>query len=188
MSTMTGSSFTAAAAPSSAPEIPRRACTQACSAATSSAMPTTSTCALSPISITTKGHGPVMLSSIAIYNRQAGLTYNSVGYPGAQASLVNKFSTKLLANDLIRINPQIVVLSFGTNEASNEGLDIAKYTEGYERIVNKIKTTLPAAQIVVIGPPEVVSPVVPPETATLVTVPKVAGRPNQPFAPLALVP
>ena len=106
------------------------------------------------ISITTKGHGPVMLSSIAIYNRQAGLTYNSVGYPGAQASLVNKFSTKLLANDLIRINPQIVVLSFGTNEASNESLDIAQYKAGYERIVEKIKTALPQAQIVVISPPD----------------------------------
>jgi lysophospholipase L1-like esterase len=106
------------------------------------------------IAITTKGHGPVMLASLAIYNRQAGLTYNSVGYPGAQASLINKFNTKLLANDLLRINPQVVVLSFGTNEASNEGLDIAKYTEGYERIVNKIKTTLPEAQIVVIGPPD----------------------------------
>jgi lysophospholipase L1-like esterase len=106
------------------------------------------------ISITTKGHGAVMLASLAIYNRQTGLTYNSVGYPGAQASLINKFNTKLLANDLLRINPQVVVLSFGTNEASNESLDIAKYTEGYERIVNKIKTTLPTAQIVVIGPPD----------------------------------
>jgi lysophospholipase L1-like esterase len=106
------------------------------------------------ISITTKGHGAVILASLAIYNRQTGLTYNSVGYPGAQASLINKFNTKLLANDLLRINPQIVVLSFGTNEASNESLDIAAYTAGYERIVNKIKTTLPEAQIVVIGPPD----------------------------------
>ena len=106
------------------------------------------------ISITTKGQGPVVIASVAIYNRQTGLTYNSVGYPGAQASLVNKFNVKLLANDLVRINPQIVVLSFGTNEASNESLDIANYTAGYERMIQKIKTTLPEAQIVVISPPD----------------------------------
>jgi lysophospholipase L1-like esterase len=106
------------------------------------------------VSITTKGQGPVVIASVAIYNRQTGLTYNSVGYPGAQASLVNKFNSKLLANDLVRINPQIVVLSFGTNEASNESLDIANYTAGYERMVQKIKTTLPEAQIVVISPPD----------------------------------
>ena len=36
------------------------------------------------ISITTKGQGTVSLASVAIYNRQSGLTYNSVGYVGAQ--------------------------------------------------------------------------------------------------------
>ena len=106
------------------------------------------------ISITTTGRGPVTVASVAIYNKQSGLTFNSIGYPGAQASFVNKFNNKLLANDLIRINPQIVILSFGTNEASNESLDLTNYRNSYERIVDKIKTTLPEATIVVIGPPD----------------------------------
>jgi lysophospholipase L1-like esterase len=106
------------------------------------------------ISITTTAHGRVVIASVAIYNRQAGLTYNSVGYPGAQISLVNKLSNKLLANDLIRINPHIVVLSFGTNEASNESLDLAQYAKSYERVIDKIKTALPNAAIVVVSPPD----------------------------------
>ena len=106
------------------------------------------------IAIATTGRGPVTLASVAIYNKQSGLTFNSIGYPGAQASFLNKFNNRLLANDLVRINPQIVILSFGTNEASNGSLDLANYRNGYERIVDKIKTTLPAARIVVIGPPD----------------------------------
>jgi lysophospholipase L1-like esterase len=106
------------------------------------------------ISIVTTGHGPVMIASVAIYNRQTGLTYNSIGYPGAQMSFVNKFSNKLLANDLIRIAPQIVVLSFGTNEASNESLDLTNYARSYERLVGKIKSALPGVTIVVIAPPD----------------------------------
>jgi lysophospholipase L1-like esterase len=106
------------------------------------------------ISIATTGAGPVSIASVAIYNKQAGLTYNSVGYPGAQATFVNKMNTKLFANDLIRINPQIVVLSFGTNEASNEKLEIGHYKQSYERIVERIKSVLPEAEIVVIGPPD----------------------------------
>jgi lysophospholipase L1-like esterase len=106
------------------------------------------------ISITTTGKGAVVIASVAIYNRQAGLTYNSVGYPGAQISLVNKLSNRLLANDLIRINPHIVVLSFGTNEASNESLDLAQYAKSYERVIDKIKTALPTAAIVVVSPPD----------------------------------
>lgn len=106
------------------------------------------------IAITTTGRGTVSIASVAIYNKQTGVTFNSIGYPGAQASFVNKFNNKLFANDLLRINPQIVILSFGTNEASNESLDLANYRASYERIVDKIKTTLPAAAIVVIGPPD----------------------------------
>lgn len=106
------------------------------------------------IAITTTGRGPVTLASVAIYNKQSGLTFNSIGYPGAQASLLNKFNNRLLANDLTRISPQIVILSFGTNEASNGSLDLANYRNSYERIVDKIKTTLPGAKIVVIGPPD----------------------------------
>jgi len=109
---------------------------------------------LHEISITTAGPGPVSLASVSVYNNASGLTYNSVGYVGAQASLLNKMSDKLLADDLGRINPQIVVLSFGTNEASNEHLDVAQYIKGYERVVNKIKAVLPAAAIVLIGPPD----------------------------------
>ena len=106
------------------------------------------------LSIKTASQGHVSLASVAIYNKHSGVTYNSIGYPGAQASLVNKFSNRLFANDLMRINPQIVVLSFGTNEAANEKLDLAVYAKSYERIVEKIKSVLPGVVIVVIGPPD----------------------------------
>ena len=110
------------------------------------------------ISITTTGSGQVTLASVAIYNRQSGLTYNSVGYVGAQATLLNKLNGTLFANDLKRINPAIVVLAFGTNEASNEGLDLAQYGKSYERVIEKIKTTLPNATMVVILPPDFSEP------------------------------
>ena len=109
---------------------------------------------LHDISITTTSPGTVSLASVSIYNNHSGLTYNSVGYVGAQAMLLNKMSEKLFADDLVRINPEIVVLSFGTNEASNEHLDIAQYTKSYERIIGKIKAALPAANVVMILPPD----------------------------------
>jgi len=110
------------------------------------------------ISITTTGSGQVTLASVAIYNRQSGLTYNSVGYVGAQVTLLNKLNGTLFANDLKRINPDIVVLAFGTNEASHEGLDLAQYGKNYERVIDKIKTTLPDATVVMILPPDFSEP------------------------------
>jgi len=109
---------------------------------------------LREVSITTTSPGTVSIGSVSIYNSRSGVTYNSVGYVGAQAGLLNKMSEKLFADDLARINPQIVVLSFGTNEASNEHLDIAQYTKTYERVIGKIKAALPAAAVVMILPPD----------------------------------
>ncbi len=109
---------------------------------------------LHEIAITTTSSGTVTLASVSIYNNRSGVTYNSVGYVGAQVTLLNKMSEKLLDDDLARIDPQIVVLSFGTNEASNEHLDIAQYTKSYERVVNKIKSVLPNVAIAIIGPPD----------------------------------
>jgi lysophospholipase L1-like esterase len=106
------------------------------------------------IEIKTRNQGAVSIASIAIYNKQSGVSYNNIGYPGATVDLVNKFDQALMADDLRRLNPQIVVLSFGTNEASKKNLDLAHYEQNYEKVVNKIKAALPAAELVLIGPPD----------------------------------
>jgi lysophospholipase L1-like esterase len=106
------------------------------------------------IEIRTRTGGGVSISSVAIYNRQSGVSYNSIGYPGATVDLLNKFDQALLADDLRRINPQIVVLSFGTNEASKTNLDLVRYAQNYEKAIDRIKAVLPAAEIVLIGPPD----------------------------------
>jgi lysophospholipase L1-like esterase len=106
------------------------------------------------ISVTTKGEGVVNLASVAVYNRQAGLSYNSVGFPGATVDIVNKFDEVILENELRRLNPQIVVLAFGTNEGFNEKLDLERYRQSYERAITKIRRALPNAAIVLMAPPD----------------------------------
>jgi lysophospholipase L1-like esterase len=106
------------------------------------------------VEIKTKTAGAVAIASIGIYNKRSGLSYNNIGYPGATVDLVNKFDKTLMADDLRRLNPQIVVISFGTNEASKPNLDLAHYEQNYEKVVGKIKAALPAAEIVLIGPPD----------------------------------
>jgi lysophospholipase L1-like esterase len=106
------------------------------------------------ITITTTKAGAVNVASVAIYNSRSGVTYNSIGYVGATAGLVNKFDQKLFASALQRIDPHIVVLAFGTNEAGNEGLDVAAYGRSYARVIDRIREVLPAAVIVVVSPPD----------------------------------
>jgi lysophospholipase L1-like esterase len=109
---------------------------------------------LREVSITTGGKGTVTLSSISIYNERHGLTYNSVGYSGATIDILNKLRPEQFAAALRRINPRIVVLSFGTNEAANKTLDLARYNDNYERVVGNVKAALPDAVLIIIGPPD----------------------------------
>jgi hypothetical protein len=109
---------------------------------------------LQELLITTKNKGTVSLASISIYNDHSGLTYNSVGYSGATINILNKLDSAQFAAVLRRINPSIVVLSFGTNESASKALDLTSYKDKYERVIRDINSALPTAVIVIIGPPD----------------------------------
>ncbi len=106
------------------------------------------------IEIRTRGDGPVGIASVGIYQKQSGVSFNNIGYPGATIDLLNKFDATLMADDLRRLDPQIVVLAFGTNEASKPNLDAARYEKTYEKAIGRITAALPNAQIVLVGPPD----------------------------------
>ena len=109
---------------------------------------------LREITITTKGEGAVNLASVAVYNRSAGLSYSSIGFPGATVDIVNRFDEVIFENELRRLNPQVIVLAFGTNEGFNEKLDLERYRQSYERAVTKIRRALPNVIIVMMAPPD----------------------------------
>jgi hypothetical protein len=106
------------------------------------------------IEIKTQSDGPVSIASVAIFDKQEGVSYNSIGFPGATIELLNKFDQNLFADDLRRLNPQIVVLAFGTNEAARKNLDLDRYRQSFEKVTDRITSVLPDAKIVLIGPPD----------------------------------
>jgi len=106
------------------------------------------------LEIKTAGDGPVVISSVAIYNGRFGVTLSAVGFPGATIGVLNKLPPDLFADDLRRIDPQIVILAFGTNEASNDKLSPEAYASTYQGVIDKIKAALPAASVVILGPPD----------------------------------
>jgi lysophospholipase L1-like esterase len=106
------------------------------------------------IEIRSQDAGTVNIASVAVFNRQSGVSYTNIGYPGASVDILNKFDSNLMADDLRRLNPQIVVLAFGTNEASNKFLDPDRYRKNYEKALNRITSILPDAKVVLVGPPD----------------------------------
>jgi lysophospholipase L1-like esterase len=105
------------------------------------------------LTITTLNDAPVIIAGVSLFNTQNGLSVSKVGYPGATVDILSKLDDGILKDQLYRLNPQLIILAFGTNEGFNDSLDIEAYHNRYRQVVNRLRSTLPEAQIVIVAPP-----------------------------------
>lgn len=83
-----------------------------------------------------------------------GVTYETLGINGAQAHIFDRWQKDAWADQLQRRDPALVVLAYGTNEASNRDYDYENYKAVFSGLLKRIRETVPAASILVIGPPD----------------------------------
>jgi lysophospholipase L1-like esterase len=105
------------------------------------------------LAIRTASAGKVEFSGVFIDQRQSGLSYLSVGFPGARVSVLKRIAPENLADDMARLNPDMLVLAFGTNEGFDDNLDIAAYRRTLSEIIATLKQGRPGLRIVLVGPP-----------------------------------
>jgi len=97
---------------------------------------------------------PVTVTGVEVARDGDGVSYISLGFPGATVQLLQKLAAENLADDLRRLAPDIVVLAFGTNEGFNDALDVAAYGAQYEQIVRRLEALRPGLRVIIIGPPD----------------------------------
>jgi len=105
------------------------------------------------LEIKTLDRAPVRLFGWVTENDR-GLTYESLGINGAQASVVFRWDEALLASHISRRNPALIVLAYGTNEASSPHWTAESYREMFSALVARLRQAAPTASILVIGPPD----------------------------------
>ena len=106
------------------------------------------------IAVRALSDAPVTVTGVEVAREGDGVSYVSLGFPGATVQLLQKLATENLADDLRRLAPDIVVLAFGTNEGFNDALDVAAYSAQYEQIVRRLQALRPGLRIIMIGPPD----------------------------------
>jgi lysophospholipase L1-like esterase len=112
---------------------------------------------------TTSGHhrfearteepAPVRLFGWVTENSK-GITYESMGINGAEAALIERWDEAMHAAYLKRRDPALIVLAYGTNEASDSKWTEAGYLETFSAILQRLRRAVPAASILVLGPPD----------------------------------
>jgi lysophospholipase L1-like esterase len=103
--------------------------------------------------VRTLSAAPVRLFGWVAQN-QAGVTYETLGINGAQASLLLEWNAPVLASELISRDPALVVLAYGTNEALSPAWTPEAYRASLTEIIQWLRATLPLASILLIGPPD----------------------------------
>ena len=87
-----------------------------------------------------------------VADKAAGVTYEALGINGAEATLLLKWDETMLAAYLQRRGPGMIVLSYGTNEASDPLWHRESYRAAFARVVDRLRQAAPAATILVLGP------------------------------------
>ena len=88
---------------------------------------------------------PVTVTGVEVDREGDGVSYISLGFPGATVQLLQKLADRESRRRSQRMAPDIIVLAFGTNEGFNDALDVAAYTAQYEQIVRAAEGASAAA-------------------------------------------
>ena len=104
-------------------------------------------------SLRTLSSAPVRVFGWVAQNH-AGVTYETLGINGAQASLVLGWNPGVLASELMNRDPALIVLEYGTNEALSRSWTAEEYRAGLIEIIHRLRAAAPVASMLFIGPPD----------------------------------
>ncbi len=90
------------------------------------------------------------LNGLVFENEQAGIVYHSIGVNGAKFSDYNKY--KLFFEQIKGLNPDLVIISLGTNEAFDK-MSTANYQEQMNFFIKEIRKDSPKTTVLITTPP-----------------------------------
>ena len=106
------------------------------------------------LKLTVEGDGAVTILSWAIGLQRPGVRYVNFGIPSATANITDRWDDKIVAADIERLSPELIVLGYGTNEGFNDGLKRDAYELKVTNLIVKLQRLAPRANVLVIGPPD----------------------------------
>lgn len=105
------------------------------------------------LEVLTKGYP--QLGGWLLDNGQSGVLLSSLGMNGATIEMLDKWGEHWQA-PLHSLQPDLILLSYGTNEAFNDALDIPAYYANLTRQIQQLRLKQPQAAVLIIGAPDVI--------------------------------
>lgn len=97
------------------------------------------------------GDGPVVLTSLVLEGQDQGAQVHAFGWPGATAQMMARWDDALLRAELGRLAPHLIILSYGTNEGFDDGLDVAAHAAAFAAQLRRLRALARGAGLLVTG-------------------------------------
>jgi lysophospholipase L1-like esterase len=105
------------------------------------------------LTLRTLHFAPVRLFGWTLDNKR-GVTVETLGINGTQANVILNWDEKIWETELAARSPSLLILAYGTNEANSHLWTAEQYRADLSAIVERIRHTVPAASVLMIGPPD----------------------------------
>ena len=97
------------------------------------------------------GEGETTVLNWATGKVRPGIRYVNFGLDGASADILHRFNIKLMEKDVLRLNPDLIVIGYGTQEGFDDRLGLSGYRKRMNRVIERLKRWAPQANLVLIG-------------------------------------
>jgi lysophospholipase L1-like esterase len=98
------------------------------------------------------GDGEVRVLGMSIEREGAGVLVDAIGIRGATAASWLRWNQTMLSQGLSCIKPDLVVLAYGTNEASHRSYSMASYRRDLDQVLSRLRQAAPTAACILVGP------------------------------------
>jgi lysophospholipase L1-like esterase len=104
------------------------------------------------VEVRPKGNGEVRLFGLVMENDGPGVVVDTLGIAGTRAANMLKWDLDVWTDNLRRRDPDLIMLAYGTNEATDEDQPIASYRSNLREVLTRLQTAAPQASCLLIGP------------------------------------
>ncbi len=101
-----------------------------------------------------RGNGEVRLFGAVVENDGPGVVYDTLGVNGGFFHTPLRWNGELLAEQIARRNPELVVAMYGTNDADSRTINPESYGRQVARVVERFRAAAPQAACLLLGPPD----------------------------------
>jgi lysophospholipase L1-like esterase len=98
--------------------------------------------------------GEVRLYGADVGSGNRGLVYDSLGLNGGRAASLLQWHEGLLAQQIGRLAPDLIVVAYGSNEVDIEKLTRKSFSASFDEVLRRLRKGATGASCLVLGPPD----------------------------------